>query len=129
GAYRSWGYETPKGETEEALAELWQRLLRVDRVSRRDNFFDLGGHSLLATQVMTHIRSSFLIEVGVSPSMLFEFPTLKQFSARVESLVQQDVAAVLTAGGPVVMQLYERVRSMSESEVRELLRKMYSGTL
>ncbi|WP_139837541.1 non-ribosomal peptide synthetase, partial [Xenorhabdus beddingii] len=41
------GYEAPLGETETALARIWQDLLGLDRVGRHDHFFELGGHSLM----------------------------------------------------------------------------------
>ncbi len=56
-------YEAPQGEIEEALAKLWQELLRVERVGRHDNFFELGGHSLLAVQLISHIRATLHVEL------------------------------------------------------------------
>ncbi|SFH04991.1 Non-ribosomal peptide synthetase component F, partial [Duganella sp. CF458] len=49
-------YEAPQGEVETALAELWQELLGVERIGRRDHFFELGGHSLLVVKVIERIR-------------------------------------------------------------------------
>ncbi|MCB1035725.1 MAG: SDR family oxidoreductase, partial [Acidobacteria bacterium] len=40
-------YVAPRTELEEALAEMWQELLGIDRVGVHDDFFELGGHSLL----------------------------------------------------------------------------------
>ncbi|WP_038266615.1 phosphopantetheine-binding protein, partial [Xenorhabdus cabanillasii] len=40
-------YEAPQGETEIALAAIWQEVLGIEAISRHDNFFALGGHSLL----------------------------------------------------------------------------------
>ncbi|RMN29368.1 Amino acid adenylation, partial [Pseudomonas coronafaciens pv. zizaniae] len=42
-AYASRGYETPTGEVEPALAEIWRALLGLERVGRHDHFFELGG--------------------------------------------------------------------------------------
>ena len=56
-------YEAPQGEIEEALAAIWQELLRVERVGRHDNFFELGGHSLLAVQLISRIRATLGVEL------------------------------------------------------------------
>ncbi|WP_284403120.1 amino acid adenylation domain-containing protein, partial [Acidovorax sp. SUPP2825] len=36
-------YEAPQGELEEMLARIWAEVLGVERVGRRDGFFELGG--------------------------------------------------------------------------------------
>jgi acyl carrier protein len=82
-AYGSQEFEAPKGEVEQLLAETWQALLRVERVGRRDNFFDLGGHSLLATRVISLIRERLQVELSVRA--FFDAPTLKGLSALVEA--------------------------------------------
>lgn len=57
-APRAGDAEPPAGELEEQLGQVWQRLLRLDRIGRRQNFFELGGDSLLAAQVAAEIRDS-----------------------------------------------------------------------
>ncbi|WP_420127865.1 non-ribosomal peptide synthase/polyketide synthase [Longimicrobium sp.] len=73
-AFVTRGYEAPVGDTEQALAEVWAELLRVERVGRRDNFFQLGGHSLLAVRVISRIRQVLGAEVALGD--LFERPVL-----------------------------------------------------
>ncbi|KAG0343857.1 hypothetical protein BG004_004928, partial [Podila humilis] len=82
-------YEEPQGETEVMLAAIWVDLLRVDRVSRHDNFFMLGGHSLMAVRMIEKLR-----QLGYSSSvrLLFDKPLLHVFAAclhqgHVESVV------------------------------------------
>ncbi|TVZ40309.1 non-ribosomal peptide synthase protein (TIGR01720 family)/amino acid adenylation domain-containing protein [Alteromonadaceae bacterium 2753L.S.0a.02] len=49
-------YFAPQGEVETLLAEIWQKVLCVERVGRRDNFFNLGGHSLLVMKLIEELR-------------------------------------------------------------------------
>jgi acyl-coenzyme A synthetase/AMP-(fatty) acid ligase/acyl carrier protein len=67
-------YVAPKTATEEALARIWSEVLRRERISTDDNFFDLGGHSLLATQVVSRIREQFRVDLPIRA--LFERPTV-----------------------------------------------------
>jgi amino acid adenylation domain-containing protein len=55
-AYTSREYQTPLGQVEEVLAEIWQELLKCARVGRNDNFFELGGHSLLALSMIEQLH-------------------------------------------------------------------------
>ncbi|KPW05838.1 Syringopeptin synthetase C, partial [Pseudomonas syringae pv. atrofaciens] len=48
----SQGYEAPEGDTEMAIARIWQDLLQLEQVGRHDHFFELGGHSLLAVKLI-----------------------------------------------------------------------------
>jgi thioesterase domain-containing protein len=66
---------------ERELAAIWQRLLRVPRVGRSDNFFDLGGHSLLAVQMLAGAERLF----GSAPPLrtIFERPTLAEVAAAI----------------------------------------------
>ncbi|WP_420127100.1 amino acid adenylation domain-containing protein [Longimicrobium sp.] len=89
-AYAAREYEAPVDETEQALAEIWAEVLRVDRVGRRDNFFELGGHSLLAMRVLSRVRE--VLEVKVAVRLLFTWPVLKDFAREVmdAQLAQMD---------------------------------------
>ncbi len=48
-------YVAPRTEIEKKICELWQQLLRLDRVGVTDNFFDLGGHSLMAVRLFAEL--------------------------------------------------------------------------
>ena len=47
-------FTAPRNPTEQVLADIWQEVLRLDRVGVHDNFFELGGESILSIQI-THI--------------------------------------------------------------------------
>jgi amino acid adenylation domain-containing protein len=77
-AYARRGHEAPEGEVEGVLAEIWSEVLGVERVGRRDHFFDLGGHSLLAVQVVSRVRQALRAEARIGD--LFEHPVLADFA-------------------------------------------------
>jgi acyl transferase domain-containing protein/thioesterase domain-containing protein len=61
-------------DVELVLIQLWQRLLGLDQVDVKTDFFDSGGHSLLAVRLFTEIRKRFNIDFGLST--LFEARTI-----------------------------------------------------
>jgi myxalamid-type nonribosomal peptide synthetase MxaA len=71
-------YEPPSGETEQVLAAIWEKLLRVKRVSRDHNFFELGGHSLLVLQVLSEINRKLKRTLRVSD--MYRRPMLRDLA-------------------------------------------------
>ncbi|KQB58032.1 condensation domain-containing protein, partial [Acidovorax sp. SD340] len=86
----------PRGEVERALAEVWEQVLRVDRVGRHDNFFELGGDSILTLQIVARARKR---GVKLRPKQLMELQTI----AAIGAAVALEGAAV--ADGPVATSL------------------------
>ncbi len=76
-------FEAPTTPTEEALSEIWQRVLGFDQVSIHDNFFELGGHSLMATQMISRIRTSLQMEMPLR--QIFMTPTIAALAEYIES--------------------------------------------
>ena len=91
-AFAAREYEAPETDTEQALAEIWAEVLRVQRVSRHDHFFDLGGHSLLAVQVISRVRQ--VLEVDVELGLMFTRPVLKDFAWTLETSVRSDLPPI-----------------------------------
>jgi amino acid adenylation domain-containing protein len=72
-------YLAPKTELERRIAEIWQEVLRVERVGIGDNFFELGGHSLLLVQV--HGRLNEMLRQELPIIELFKYPTVATLAA------------------------------------------------
>ncbi|MFF2348533.1 amino acid adenylation domain-containing protein [Kitasatospora sp. NPDC058115] len=79
----------PEGDCEELLADLWIEVLKVERVSRHDDFFALGGHSLLATRLLARIRDTFETELPLR--VVFEDRTLAALARRVEERLLEEI--------------------------------------
>ncbi|MGN9809235.1 hybrid non-ribosomal peptide synthetase/type I polyketide synthase [Micromonospora sp. BQ11] len=94
-------YEAPRTDLEEAVAEVWTSILRVERVGVHDNFFALGGDSLLAMRAVVHLRKALDVQVPIR--VLFDSPTLEAAALAIED------------------QLLAELEEMSDEEARSLL--------
>src|SRR5256714_5248104 len=50
-------YVAPRDAVEAAICEVWQEVLRRERVGVEDNFFSLGGDSILSIRVVSMLKS------------------------------------------------------------------------
>ncbi|MFN9422820.1 MupA/Atu3671 family FMN-dependent luciferase-like monooxygenase [Gemmatimonas sp.] len=79
-------------QLEQAIAGVWQDVLRLPVTGMHDNFFDLGGHSLLVVQVhqrlQAHLGQSFPV------TDLFRFATVHTIAAHLAPLAAQTASRV-----------------------------------
>jgi amino acid adenylation domain-containing protein len=106
-------YETPIGEVETTLAQIWQGLLGVERVGRRDHFFELGGHSLLGVQLAVRMREKYDVDIPIG--RLFDQPVVADLAA----LVVAAQLALYQAGD--LAELDHDLDDLSEEELRAML--------
>ncbi|NET43360.1 MAG: amino acid adenylation domain-containing protein [Okeania sp. SIO2B3] len=76
--YLSTAYVMPQTETERQIANIWQEVLKVEKVGIYDNFFELGGHSLLLMQVLTKLQEIYTQKTSIVE--LFQYPTISTLS-------------------------------------------------
>ncbi|MFD1322791.1 amino acid adenylation domain-containing protein [Micromonospora sonneratiae] len=53
----------PRTPLEQAIADTWAQVLRLDRVGIDDDFFDLGGHSMAMMRIISLLRESHGVEL------------------------------------------------------------------
>lgn len=71
-------YVSPRTEVERTLTDIWQEVLRVEKVGIQDNFFDLGGNSLLIVQLQSRVYKRLNREFPLVE--LFRRPTVNDFA-------------------------------------------------
>lgn len=76
-------YIAARTEVEQALAEIWCRLLRLERVSVTDGFFEIGGQSLLAIRVINEIAQRFNIDIETR--IIFEYNSIESLANFIEA--------------------------------------------
>lgn len=95
-------FVSPQTPAEKSLANLWTKLLGVNRIGINDNYFELGGDSLLATQLVSQVRNVFEVEIPLVE--LFRHPTLAELAALIEEA------------------MIEQMEDISDEEAEQLLR-------
>ncbi|WP_245746056.1 non-ribosomal peptide synthetase [Nocardia altamirensis] len=88
-------FREPGTRVERIVAEVFGRVLGVDRVGLDDDFFALGGNSLVATQIAARIAGALDIEVPVRT--LFEHPIVGGLAARLDAAGDGTARADLVA--------------------------------
>lgn len=78
-------FVAPRTPTEQTLAELWMKALRLQRVGIHDDFFELGGDSLLATQVASRIREALRVELPLE--RLFKETTIAGLAEHLDTVL------------------------------------------
>ena len=80
----------PQTELEEAIAAIWQAVLKVEQVGIDDNFFDLGGHSLLLVQVHSQLQA--YLGQKLPQITLLRYPTVRALAEHLNP--QKETATV-----------------------------------
>lgn len=82
-------FRLPANAVEVILIGIWTRLLQVDEIGVKDDFFSLGGHSLLAAQMIARVRETFRLDMQHSSYLMREFmenPTISAFADVIDAL-------------------------------------------
>ena len=95
-------YVAPRNEIEEMIADIWEELLNVDKVSVCDDFLELGGHSLLANRLVVKMNNTFgttitLLEV-FSRTMTIEEMALLVEENLLSGLSDEEIEALMQEG-------------------------------
>ncbi|MEO8429880.1 MAG: amino acid adenylation domain-containing protein [Acidobacteriota bacterium] len=106
-------FTAPETSVEKELAEIWKDILKIDRPSLEDSFFERGGHSLLATRLVSRIVDSFNTRIPLRE--VFEHPTLGGLAASIASAM----ATVQTSGE--MLKMLAEVQSLSDAEAQDRL--------
>ena len=90
-------FVAPRTEAEEALAQLWASVLRVEPIGIKDDFFELGGTSLLAVDLVVQINRQFGQRLALTT--LVEAPTIEQLARFVTGSESQESLVLIREGG------------------------------
>jgi amino acid adenylation domain-containing protein/non-ribosomal peptide synthase protein (TIGR01720 family) len=66
-------YVSPALPAETILADIWKKVLGIDRVGIHDNFFELGGDSIISIQIISRANQE---GIKISPKQIFQYQTI-----------------------------------------------------
>jgi thioesterase domain-containing protein/non-ribosomal peptide synthetase component E (peptide arylation enzyme)/acyl carrier protein len=71
-------YVAPRNKIEQALVEIWQKVLGIRKIGVRDDYFDLGGSSLLAARIFAEMDNRFHKTIPLAT--LLSAPTVEKLA-------------------------------------------------
>jgi hypothetical protein len=93
--------EAVSDSTEEAIADIWTKLLRPARaIGRSDRFFEMGGHSLLALEAIRQIDERF--GVRLNARVLF-LETVAEMAVRCRTELEDGPTGEPVSTGPIAL--------------------------
>ncbi|MEV7417196.1 beta-ketoacyl synthase N-terminal-like domain-containing protein [Streptomyces sp. NPDC089919] len=95
------------------VAEIWSRMLGVERIGRQDNFFDLGGHSLLATRLAARLSDE--LQVPLSVADVFDHPSVGALTAVVVARAPE------TGFLEQMLEIRDEIAALSDEEIADLM--------
>ncbi len=91
-------YVPPSNTIEEKLVEVWQEVLRIDRIGVTDNFFDLGGDSIKAIYVSASLKK-YGLELKLRD--LFLYSEIKQLGKCVRKVTHTTYQGIVEGEVPL----------------------------
>ncbi|MDW6005409.1 non-ribosomal peptide synthetase [Vibrio mangrovi] len=72
-----------ESEQEALIADVWQKVLKVNRIRRTDNFFQVGGDSIRVLQVIARLQEH---HIELQAEHFFECPTIAELVTKIKSV-------------------------------------------
>jgi len=112
-------YLEPQNEMEEKVLEIFQKLLGVQNIGVKDNFFEVGGHSLLAMRLIAAIRKQMGIDLPLTDIYGSDIQSLADKIVRQQRINNIDVRNLTGDPGS----------STDLTEALEMVHRMEKGTV
>lgn len=92
------GFIPPRTPTEKMIANIWAKVLKIEKIGIHDNFFDLGGHSMLIVRLIGQIETAFGLRLR--PAIIFQSPTIAQLASAIQhqSFSRSSLVPIQTRG-------------------------------
>jgi natural product biosynthesis luciferase-like monooxygenase protein len=96
-------FVTPGNDLERTIADIWQSMLGLERVGRKDNIFDLGASSLLTVEANNRLQTALGRKIPLVT--MFRYPTIESLATHLaKTMAPSGAPGGVAASGPTVEQ-------------------------
>ena len=82
-------YIAPRNKTEITITNIWEEVLKIDKIGVKDDFLALGGNSISAIQIVNRIVAKLGVEVSLKDFL--NTPTIAEMAEKVELILTQSI--------------------------------------
>ncbi|WP_103071072.1 non-ribosomal peptide synthetase [Aquimarina sediminis] len=104
-------YVPPTTVLQKAIAKVWKQILKIEKISVKDNFYDLGGDSLKAIRLISQYHKTFDVKLSITTIFL---------NTTLESHVE-----LITEGNKEEHTLIEKVSKQTNYAISDAQRKLW----
>ncbi|MEM9103829.1 MAG: amino acid adenylation domain-containing protein, partial [Pseudomonadota bacterium] len=97
-------FAAPESEQEQLLCNIWQELLRIERIGIQDNFFSLGGDSIISIQVVSRAKKHGM---NFTVRQLFENQTIQELMPHITFGEEKNIDQTESEGEMPLMPIQE----------------------
>jgi amino acid adenylation domain-containing protein/non-ribosomal peptide synthase protein (TIGR01720 family) len=91
-------FQAPRTQVEKMLCEIWEKVLGLNRVGVKDNFFEVGGDSILCVQIVARAREAGL---QMTVQQMFRYQTVAELAVQVQTVVTESYGSPARLTGKV----------------------------
>jgi natural product biosynthesis luciferase-like monooxygenase protein len=105
----------PANALERTIAAIWQQMLGIERVGRKDNIFDLGASSLLTVEANSRLQQELGHKIPLVT--MFRYPTIESLAAHLAKsigAVAGDAGAAAGSGADAESERQSRLAAAAE---------------
>ena len=86
-------YQPAQGKLEEVITQIWETLLHIKPIGRKDKFFELGGNSIQAVQFIGQLQKQ--LDTSIFITTIFDNPTVEEYTKMLEREYAKEIAKYL----------------------------------
>ena len=82
-----------KTATEKYLVEVWKKILKIEKISINNDFFEIGGDSLCSIQLLSEIYTKYSIKLDIKD--IFDYSTISELAKFIDKKIEKNQVEIV----------------------------------